>query len=225
MNGTTTIALADDHAIFRDGLRRLLEVEPGFRVVGEAVNGVEAVRVVNETHPDVLLLDLAMPEAPGLETLQALAAAGCTVRTIVLTSRFDTQALVSALELGARGVMLKESSTALLFKSIRSVMAGQCWLGRGQVADAAEAMRRLRVQHEARQRKERFNLTTRELQIIAGVAIGESNKEIAQRLGISKETIKHHLSNIFDKAGVFSRVELAAFALHHGLITNDRPDA
>jgi len=104
-------------------------------------------------------------------------------------------------------------------------MAGCYWLGHGHVASADEAVARQRAQLEARLRKERFSLTRRELEIVAAVAAGESNKEIAERLAISKDTIKHHLSNVFDKTGVFSRVELAAFAMNHGLIPNDRPGA
>jgi two-component system, NarL family, nitrate/nitrite response regulator NarL len=222
---TTTIAIADDHAIFRDGLRRLLDAEPGFRVVAEASDGARIVAAVQEAQPDVLLLDLVMPGVGGLEALQVLAAAKSSVRTIVLTARFDSESLLTAFELGARGVLLKEASTALLFKSIRSVMAGCYWLGHGHVASADEAVARQRAQLEARLRKERFSLTRRELEIVAAVAAGESNKEIAERLAISKDTIKHHLSNVFDKTGVFSRVELAAFAMNHGLLPNDRPGA
>lgn len=214
---TVRIVLADDHPIFRDGVKRLLDAEPGFHVVGEASDGGEAIRITRQLRPDVLLLDLTMPGVPGLEALKALAASGCGVRTIVLTAGLDKDGLVAALRLGARGIVLKESATKLLFQSIRSVMADQYWLGRENIADIVDALKRLTAQVEEQAKKRRFGLTARELQVVAAAAAGESNREISARLHVSEETIKHHLSNIFDKLGVFSRVELAVFAVNHGL--------
>jgi len=116
------ILVADDHPIFRDGLRKLLEAEADFRVIGEASDGQEAVKLAHELKPDVLLLDLAMPRQPGLDALRELSAAATPVRTILLTVAIEKAQLVEALQLGARGVVLKETSTELLLKSIRSVV-------------------------------------------------------------------------------------------------------
>src|SRR5947209_1070151 len=121
------ILIADDHPIFRDGLRRLLESEPGFHVVGEGADGEQAFKLARQLKPDVLLLDLAMPHMPGLEVLRELANSPTPVRTILLTAAIERPQIVEALQLGARGVVLKESATELLLKSIRMVMAGEYW--------------------------------------------------------------------------------------------------
>jgi two-component system nitrate/nitrite response regulator NarL len=218
---TIRVVIADDHHLVRSGLRRLLESEEGFRVIGEAGDGVEAVLVTRQLRPDVLLLDLAMPRATGLEALQDLASSPCDVRTMVLTGAGAGQAdLLTALRLGARGVVLKESDPALLFKSIRCVMAGEYWLGHANIANLVAAVRQLSAEVEALAKPNRFGLTDRELQVLEAAAAGESNKEISARLNVRVDTIKHHLSNIYDKVGVFSRVELAVFAMNHGLTSH-----
>lgn len=129
------ILIADDHPIFRDGLRRLLESEPGLHVVAEAADGAEAVALAQQTKPDILLLDLAMPRVPGMEALRELAVAQSPVRTILLTASVERPQILQALQLGARGVVLKESATQVLLKSIASVMAGNYWVGRDSVPD------------------------------------------------------------------------------------------
>jgi two-component system, NarL family, nitrate/nitrite response regulator NarL len=210
------IVVVDDHPIFRDGLKRLLEAE-GFLVVGETGDGTEALRLVVQLQPDVLLLDLAMPGVSGLDVLKRLPV-DSPVRTIVLTAGIDSREVVAALQLGARGVVLKESTTAMLYKAIRCVTLGQYWLPRGSVSTVVQAMRSLARQVGALERSSSpFGLTRREQDIVSGVAAGESNREIAARLKIREDTVKHHLSNIFDKVGVFSRLELAVFAINHRL--------
>jgi two-component system nitrate/nitrite response regulator NarL len=217
------IVIADDHAIVREGLTRLLESEPGFRVIGAARDGREAIDVTTALQPDVLLLDLTMPRVPGLDALKALAARSSTARTIVLTAGVERDDLVTAVQVGARGVVLKDCASGVLFESIRCVMQDQYWLGRDTVADLVHALRRVTAQPEAAAPTHRFRLTARELQVVAAAAAGESNKEISERLSISEATVKHHLSNIFDKLGVFSRVELAIFAVNHGLTPDSCP--
>jgi len=211
------IVIADDHRIFRAGLRRLLEAEPGFEVVGEAADGSEVAPLVERLRPDILLLDVAMPRVPGLEVLRALAATASPVRTIVLTAAIDPTAFVKALQLGAWGLVMKEAATELLFKSIRSVMAGQYWVGRDSVSDLVRALREPEAVPDPGPRQT-FDLTAREREILSAVVGGHTNKEIAQQFSLSEDTVKHHLSNIFNKVGASNRVELTLFAVHHRLL-------
>jgi len=213
------IMLADDHPIFRDGLRRLLEAEPDLKVIGEACDGAEAVKMAQQLKPDILLLDLAMPRMPGLEALREMSSGPVSnsVRVILLTAAAEKKQIVEALQLGARGVVLKDSATQLLLKSIHTVMSGEYWVGRESVSNLVQYLRNL-VQssgEEAKQKK--FGLTPRELEIVSAVVAGYSNKEIAEYFKISEDTVKHHLSNIFDKLGVSTRLELALFAVNQAL--------
>lgn len=212
------IVIADDHPIFRDGLRRLLESEPDLKVIGEAPDGAEAVKLARQLKPEILLLDLAMPRHPGLEALRELSSGTAgSVRVILLTAAAEKAQIVEALQLGARGVVLKDSATQLLLKAIHTVMAGEYWVGRESVSNLVQYLRTL-VQssgEEARQKK--FGLTPRELEIVSTVVAGYSNKEIAEYCKISEDTVKHHLSNIFDKLGVSTRLELALFAVNQAL--------
>ena len=209
------IVIADDHPIFRTGLRKLLESEPGLAIVGEACNGTEAVRLVGLHAPDLLLLDLAMPGLDGIEVLSAIS--GSPTRVIVLTAEIRQPALLKALQLGIRGIVLKESATQQLIHSIRRVMDGHTVIGEGAVEDLVRAIRQpLRTGRDGR-----YGLTSRERDIIGAIGAGLSNKEIAAQFGISVQTVKHHLTSIFDKTGVSSRLELAIFAGHHRLADDD----
>jgi two-component system nitrate/nitrite response regulator NarL len=205
------IVIADDHEIFRDGLKRLLESEAQFKVVGEAADGVAAARVVRDTHPDVLLLDLAMPVAGGFATLEAGGLEA--TRVVLLTAALEPGDLVRAVRLGARGVVLKESATRELIDGIHRVMAGK-WLIAPEMAD--ELARALRDTGSSRALP--FGLTARELEIVEAIAAGDSNSEIARQLNISLHTVKHHLSSVFGKTGTATRLELAVFAIKHGVV-------
>ena len=212
------LVIADDHPIFRDGLRRLLEAESDLKVIGEARDGAEAVKLARQLKPDIMLLDLAMPKHPGLEALRDLSNGEAnSVRVILLTAAAEKKEIVEALQLGARGVVLKDSATQLLLKAIHTVMAGEYWVGRESVSNLVQYLRNL-VQSsgdEAKQKK--FGLTPRELEIVSAVVAGFANKEIAEYFKISEDTVKHHLSNIFDKPGVSTRLELALFAVNQSL--------
>jgi DNA-binding NarL/FixJ family response regulator len=211
------ILIADDHPLFRDGLRRLLESEAGFEVVGEGADGEEILAVARNTSADLLLLDLSMPRRGGMEVLRELAAANIPLRTLLLTAAIDKSQIVQALKLGAYGVILKESTTQQLFESIRAVMAGQFWIGRESVSDVVRALRGLSAPAAGGETPKDFGLTRRELEIVAMIIAGYSNPDIAQRCSISEQTVKHHVSNIFNKLGVSNRLELALFAVNHRL--------
>jgi DNA-binding NarL/FixJ family response regulator len=212
------IVIADDHPIFRDGLRRLLEAEPDLKVIGEASDGNDAVKLARQLKPDVMLLDLAMPRQPGLEALRDLSTGGANgVKVILLTAAAEKHQIVEALQLGARGVVLKDSATQLLLKSIHTVMAGEYWVGREAVSNLVAYLRMQMQESNEQSRQKKFGLTPRELEIVSAVVAGYSNKEIAEFFKISEDTVKHHLSNIFDKLGVSTRLELALFAVNQGL--------
>ena len=211
------ILIADDHAIFRDGLRRLLESEPGFSVCGEAADGHQALKSIAELRPDLLLLDLAMAGLPGLEVLTRLPAQSNPPRTIVLTAAIDPMQMARALQLGAAGIVLKESATRVLFDSIQCVIDGGHWVAEGPIQDVAETVKTLSGNDRSRQPAGGYGLTSREIQIVAGVLDGETNKEMAARFSISEHTVKNHLSSIFSKLGVSSRLELGLLAQGKGL--------
>lgn len=208
-----TVVIADGRPIFRDGLRRLLQTEPRLRIVGETGRGVDAATLVLNLRPDILLIDFA-PQTT-FETLHALAAAGDAVRTIILAEFVDHGDLTKALELGARGLVLRDSAADVLFKSINSVLAGQYWIASDAVVDASAGLRKLDA--ELRSRRV-FGLTPRELEIVRMVVGASTNKEIGEKLAIGENTVKSHLTHIFNKVGASSRIELALFAAHHRLL-------
>ena len=212
---TIRILIADRHPIFRDGLRMLLESEKAYQVVGAAGDPANAIKMTLQLKPDVLLFDLAMPFHPALRELSRLSS---HVRVIGLAGAIEKDQVLEALHLGARGVLLRDSATQLLFKSIRTVMAGQYWLGRESVAEMVEALRDLGPASEGESQRETFGLTPRELEIVGTIVAGYTNRDIAQRFSLSEQTVKHHLTNIFDKLGVYSRLELALFAVNHNLV-------
>ncbi|MGE5199584.1 MAG: response regulator [Rhodospirillaceae bacterium] len=211
------IVIADDHPLVREGLRRLLELQPGLEVVGEGADGVEAVTRARQLKPDVLLLDVAMPRMNGLEALQELSGAGLPTRVVLLTAAIEREETVMALRLGATGIVLKESATQMLYKCIRAVMNGELWVGHERIVDVMESLRRI-DRAAAGEAPPAERLTTRQLQVITAVVDGSSNKDIAAQLGVSEQTVKNQLSRVFDLLGVSSRLELALYAVHHRLL-------
>jgi DNA-binding NarL/FixJ family response regulator len=216
------IVIADDHTLVRDGLRMLFETEPDIAVVGEAADGSEAVSRTETLAPDVLILDLAMPRIGGLEVLRALADARSLVKTILLTAAIEREETLQALQLGVRGVVLKEAPAPLLFKCVRTVAAGEVWLGRERVADVVQLLRQVAGPPRQSERPA-SRLTSREFDIISAVIQGASNKVIGTQCGVSEQTVKNHLSNIFDKVGVSTRLELALYVIHHRLLEERGP--
>lgn len=210
-----TIALADDHTIFRDGLRRLLALEEDFKIVAEAEDGSEVPDIIRDHQPDVLLLDLKMPGLDGLQTLQRLQSTKTNTKVIVLTASEDENEYVQAMKFGTSGIVLKQTATDLLIKSIRKVAEGEIWL---DARTTAAVMRQFASPNEPASRdRDKPRLSNRETEIVAFVAQGFKNKEIAERMFISEQTVKNHLHNIFDKLGVSDRLELALYAIHRNI--------
>lgn len=217
------ILIADDHPIVREGLRQLLELQPGFTVVGEAGDGEEALDRAKTLRPDVLLLDLAMPRMHGLEVLQALSGDASSPRVVLLTAAVEREETVTALRLGARGVVLKEAATPMLHKCIRAVMGGDLWVGHDTLDDMVKTLRQ-DTEEDVPDGAPASQLTPRERQVISAIVEGATNKLIGQQFGLSEQTVKNHISHIFDKLGVSNRLELGLYAIHHRLL-DPRPSS
>lgn len=222
------IVVADDHPIFRDGLCKLLALEEDFEVVAQASDGRQVLEILQQLEPDILLLDLKMPGLDGLATLQRLQAARNKTRVIVLTASDDKNEFVQAMKLGTSGIVLKQTATELLIKSIRKVHAGEIWLDSHTTAAVIRQFVAAEEQQQApapppmqppQRERERSPLSQREREIVALVAQGFKNKEMAEKMFISEQTVKNHLHNIFDKLGVSDRLELALYAIHNNLHT------
>lgn len=219
--GKIRVLIADDHPIVRDGIRRLLELEDDIEVVGEAADGRQAIDQVVQRDPDVVLLDLRMPQLDGLAALQAIQAANNRCKVIVLTASEDKNEFVQAMKLGCSGIVLKQTAPELIVKSIRKVNAGEIWLDSHTTAAVmrqfASPSADLGGGLSPSKGRERSPLSAREREIVALVAQGYKNKEMAEKMFISEQTVKNHLHNIFDKLGVSDRLELALYAIHKGL--------
>lgn len=213
--GAIRIAIADDHTIFRDGLRRLLSLEKDFEIVSEASDGTQVIDMLREWEPSVLLLDLKMPGLDGLSALQRIQNQQLKTRIIVLTASDDEGEYVQAMKYGTSGIVLKQTATELLIKAIRKVHEGEIWL---DSRTTAAVMRQFAAPGDIGPReRDKPRLSNREREIVALVAQGFKNKEIAERMFISEQTVKNHLHNIFDKLGVSDRLELALYAIHRNI--------
>jgi DNA-binding NarL/FixJ family response regulator len=207
------IVIADSRPIFRDGLRQLLQTDPRFRIIGERADASEAAALAGDLRPDILLLDFGATRTAS--TLEAIAMAGVSVRTIILADGIDDPDLARAIDAGARGFVLKESAAEVLFKGIEAVLADRYWIATSDAPDRRAALHQL--DDETRQRRA-FGLTPREIEIVRMVVSGATNKDIADRLSIGENTVKTHLTRIFNKLGASNRIELALFAAHHRLL-------
>jgi two-component system, NarL family, nitrate/nitrite response regulator NarL len=215
------IVVADDHPVVRFGVKNMLEDEPGFEVVGEAEDGDTAITQTIELEPDILLLDLQMPRLPGLEALRAIMSKSPRVKIIMLTSTITSQQVIEALQIGARGIVLKDSLAGDLATSLRAVLSGDYWIGGARVANLMTKLNELMKAAAAVPERKTYGLTPRELEVVTCIVEGCSNKDVAKQFTISEETVKRHLSNIFDKTGVSTRLELALFAIAHKLVMLD----
>jgi len=214
------ILIADEHAMCREALLNLLEREPGFAIAGEAADGEEALEQAAILKPQILLLDLAIPRFPALQVLRRIQEREPKIPVLLLAESMEVPRIVETLKLGANGFVLRESAPQVLFKSIRAVAAGEYWIGRSIIGDLVKALRDGSEAAGNDLRPAPFSLTHRELEIIAEVAEGCTNKNIAEKLSIAEQTVKHHLTSIFQKVGVSNRLELAVFAMHRGIHDN-----
>ena len=204
------ILVADDHPMLREGLVAVLGTQPDFEVVSEAADGSEVVRLAERLKPDVILLDLEMPEMDGVAALEKLRDAGSAVQTIVFTAYDTDERILGALRAGARGYLLKGASRAEIFDAIRTVHAG------GSLLQPVVTGRLL--DHMSREQTSPEPLTPREFEVLGLLALGLTNREIAGRLFISERTVKFHVSSLMHKLGAENRTETVTIAAQRGLI-------
>ena len=203
--------------MFREGLRSVLSSEPTFHVVGQATTGHDALSLVRAKTPDLLLLDFEIPEPSALIVLRQIEEEQNLVRSVLVTDMIPERQMVEAMELGAIGVIDNAAPANLVLKCIRTVMKGQYWIGRESVSTLIDGLKRARLDRQNQRPK--FGLTDRQVEIVAAIVDGLNNPEIAKQLGISQDTVKQHLTAVFDKCGVSTRLELALFARDHELVS------
>lgn len=211
--GKIRIMIADDHSIVREGLKQLLELESDFEVVGQASNGVETIERVKELKPDVLLLDINMPIMNGIKALKKLKEDGIDTKVVILTIHEDREYLIETMQIGASGYILKDSDSASFFKAIRDANNGESYI---QPKLAADLIKEFNKPRGSRIKKEN-ELTQREYEVIALIADGLNNKDIAEKLFISEKTVKNHVSNIFRKINVSDRTQAAIYAYKNNI--------
>jgi DNA-binding NarL/FixJ family response regulator len=214
MAGKVKVVLADDHPITREGIKNFLMNTVDIEVIGEAQDGEEALRLANELQPDVLLLDMEMPLIKGVEVAKQLKATNSPVKVLALSTYDDKQFIIGLLSAGASGYLTKEEIPANILDAVRGVARGeQGWVSR-RVAALMSSWTR-----EEPERVE--DITKREMQVLAQMAAGKTNKEIGFALGISQKTVEKHLESIYMKLKVSSRVEAAVLAVEKGLVKNE----
>jgi DNA-binding NarL/FixJ family response regulator len=213
------VLIADGHAPIRADARKLLEASSAIRVVGEVADGDETITETLDLLPDIVLLDLTMPRLPGLEAMRAIMGGYPSIKILLLNRMIRAQHMVEALQIGARGIVLHDGLAKHLAPAIRCVSTGGYWLGHEQIEGLVDRLHQLVNEHASPEQKT-FNLTRREVEVIRCIVDGCSNREIAAQFGLSEETVKRHLSNVFDKVGVSTRLELAMFAISRQLVAS-----
>lgn len=212
------VLLVDDHTLFRSGIRLLLQAQPDFEIVGEAADGLDAVKRARQLQPDVVLLDLNLPGLSGLEALPLIGEDSPNSAVLVLTVSEEAQELVAALQAGARGYLLKNIDADVLTSSIRKAARGEDVIAEAMTAKLVAQVRNRTAPPAATSNGEREKLTPREREILQSLARGESNKEIARRFDLAESTVKIHVQNILKKLHLNSRVQAAVFAVEHGWV-------
>jgi len=221
--GLIRVLLVDDHLLFRKGLARLLDAQPDFEVLGEAADGLEAVEQTRLLHPDLVLMDIRMPNCNGLEATRRIKEQMPDVHVVMLTVSDDEQDLATAVRHGADGYLLKDVMPETLFQQLRGLIAGEAPISRGMTG---KLLRQL-AQHNqlAVQPAATAVLSERECDVLALIVQGYSNQEIGDELGIARNTVKNHLRNILAKLGVRNRAQAAAYAVSQGLVCLSPEDA
>ncbi|AZV59439.1 response regulator transcription factor [Peribacillus frigoritolerans] len=208
------VLIVDDHLVVREGVKLILETNDLFQVIGEANNGKVALEMIDVTKPDIILLDLNMPVMSGLDTLKIMNKQGITIPVIILTTYNEDELMVTGIELGAKGFLLKDTSRENLFRTLESAIRGDTLL-------QPEFMEKLLKFKEKKSNNytntKTAPLTEKEILILQAVAKGFKSREIAFDMGIAERTVKAHLTNIYNKLGVNSRAEAVAIAIDHGL--------
>jgi DNA-binding NarL/FixJ family response regulator len=217
------LLIAEDQPVVRTGLKVILEAANDIEIVGEAADGQEAVQRAIELSPDVIISELRLPKSDGLAILRTLQARALPTKFLLFTSSDNKEDFIEAMKLGCCGILLKDAAPALIIKSIQKVHAGEIWLDSNTTAavirqfasptDTAAA----HIAAAATKPRERAQLSQREREIIVLIAQGYKNKEIAEKMFITEQTVKNHLHNVFDKLGVSDRLELALYAIHNSL--------
>lgn len=209
----TKVMIADDHSLIREGLKQLLEFDGSIEIVGEASNGVECLEKLDDVNPEVLLLDINMPEKNGIEVLKEMKTKDSPIKVLILTVHNELEYLIEAIEIGVDGYILKDSQSAELKKAIQAVLEGENYIQPSLIP----ALNNQLVNRDIE--KDKINLlTNRELEVLIQVANGMFNKEIATNLNISERTVKNHISNIFKKIDVSDRTQAAVFAIKNNII-------
>lgn len=213
------VAIVDDHTLFREGIKRILSLEKDIEIVGEAFDGEEVLTLLTRCNPDIMLLDIKMERINGLQVLPQIVEQYSSLKVILVTAQISLAESVRAIRDGARGIILKHAASEFLIKGIRRVFEGELWADTSTMTQVVESLsRKYRV--ERRPDKDRKELSERELEVVALVASGLRNKEIANKLFISEQTVKTHLSNIFQKLEINDRLELALYAMRNGLASS-----
>lgn len=214
------VALADDHTLFRQGLRQLLELEPDMEVVGEAVNGMEAMELARQTRPDVFLVDINMPIVDGVSATREIVRENPDVGVVVLTMYPEDGYVIRAITAGARGYLLKDADSARVVEAVRTVAAGHSQLDPGMTTKLLQEFRR--IAQQPGQDSSMGGLSPREIDLLRLIASGRSNKEIAHELHLAESTVKNKLSVLFQKLDAKDRTQAAIYAMSHGLLSNTR---
>lgn len=209
-----SLVLADDHPLILDALERLFALEKDLKVVARCVNGDETLKALRAHKPDVLILDIRLPEKDGIAVLEQIKKENLHAKVVILTAGIDEGQTVRALQLGARGIVLKDSAPPVLVQCIRKVHAGEQWFDQTVLGRTLERL----LQRDAGRDQTGGVLTRRELEIVRNVVAGLQNKEVGQKLFISEGTVKVHLHSIYEKLGVDNRLQLVRYAREKGLV-------
>lgn len=207
------VMLADDHVLMREGIKHLLEYDGSIEVIQEANDGIECLKILKDVTPDILLLDINMPDMNGIEVLEELKKTNNPLKVLILTVHSEVEYLVKAIDIGANGYILKDSGSSELKQAINMIMDGECYIQPSLLPALNSRLINRDIDKEKLE-----SLTKRELEILTQVSGGMFNKEIANNLNISERTVKNHISNIFKKIDVSDRTQAAVFAIRNNIV-------